>query len=38
MKQDDLDNLNLVWRAFNLALPMAWLIAVAVWGYVARTL
>ena len=38
MKASDLDNLKLVWRAINLALPMVWLVTVTVRGFVARAL
>jgi len=38
MKASVLDNLKLVWRVINLALPMVWLVTMAVWGLVAGAL
>lgn len=38
MKENDLDTLKLWGRALNLALPMLWLVAMAVWGFIGRAL
>ncbi len=38
MNNEEMSNLKLAFRAINLALPMLWLIAMTVWGFVWRVL
>jgi len=38
MKTDQIDNLKFVWPAINFILPMIWLAAITLWGFVWRML